>query len=183
MERKLNINLIWWRNVKPGEFYNIERHHQIAGGGGSLYIEIPSSMVPATCIFLDIARDTIESQGEFMIQAGVIGQPNLSGPITFKPKSGGRLRIARQNRQQPNSQRHPAWSPSRGFPTAPDNVPSNDSAKQYFPNGGLRIYIAKTVEGHYYAGFNKGPRPANMQQTDPAWNLYSEKGVGGLIYA
>lgn len=183
MAQKLNINLIWWRNVPPGEFYNIERHHQIEGGGGSLYIEVPSSMVPKTLDFLGTTEATIASEGEFMIQAGVIGQPSLSGPITFMPKSGGRLRIARQNRQQPNSQRHPAWSPKRGFPTAPDNVPSTPSAMQYFPNGGLRIYIAKTVEGYYYAGFTTGARPAQMPKTDPAWDLYSEKGVGGVIYA
>ena len=182
MVQKLNINHIWWRNVPPGEFYNIERHHQIEGGGGSLYIEIPSSIVPATLTFLGINEATIESQGEFMIQSGVIGQPNLFGPITFMPKSGGRLRIARQNRQQPNSQRHPAWTASRGFPTAPDNITSTDSARAYFPNGGLRIYIAKTFEGHYYAGFTTGPRPVDMAKTDPAWDLYSESGVvGGVI--
>lgn len=183
MVQKLNITQIWWRNVPPGEFYNIERHHQIEGGGGSLYIEIPSSMVRDTLNFLGTTDATFQLNGEFVIQAGVIGQPNLSGPITFKPKSGGRLRIARQNRQQPNSQRHPAWTSTYGFPTAPSNVTSTLSAMSYFPNGGLRIYIAKTDVGHYYAGFKTGPRPANMKQNDPNWNLYAESGVGGVINA
>lgn len=29
MSQKLNIDRIWWRNVQPGEFYNIERYPQI----------------------------------------------------------------------------------------------------------------------------------------------------------
>lgn len=182
MTQKLNIDCIWWRNVAPGEFYNIERHHQIEGGGGSLYIEIPGSIVEATLDFLGTDAATLDSQGEFVIQAGVIGQPGLTGPITFMPKSGGRLRIARQNRQQPHSQRHPAWTAARGFPTAPDNVSSTDSAKQYFPSGGLRIYLSKTAEGDYYAGFTKGPRPTGMKVTDPSWDLYSDNKVGGVIY-
>lgn len=94
------------------------------------------------------------------------------------------MRIARQNRQQPNSQRHPAWTAARGFPTAPDNIQSKEEALPYFPEGGLRIYIAKTVEGNFYAGFTKGRRPSDMERLDPAWDLYTQgRTVGGVIDA
>jgi hypothetical protein len=184
MAQKLNIDRIWWRNVQPGEFYNIERHHQIQGGGGSLYIEIPNSMVPATVDFFDTTYANIEAQGFITIQAGVVGRPGESGPIEIRPKKGNRLRIARQNRQQPNSQRHPAWTAARGFPTAPDDVRSKEQALPYFPEGGLRVYIAKTVEGDYYAGFTKGHRPDNMRHNHPMWDLYPQgRAVGGVIDA
>jgi len=183
MAQKLNIDRIWWRNVQPGEFYNIERVPRIAGGGGSLYIEIPSSMVPATLDFLDATGANVDSLPVITIQAGVVGQTGLFGPIEFQRKKGSRMRIARQNRQQPSSQRHPAWTAARGFPTAPDYVGNKEKALPYFPEGGLRIYIAKTVEGDYYAGFTKGWRPASMKPNDPAWDLYSQGGVGGVIDA
>jgi hypothetical protein len=183
MAQKLKIDRIWWRNVQPGEFYNIERHHQIQGGGGSLYIEIPGSMVPATLDFLGASGANVGSLPVITIEAGVIGQSGVSGPIEFHRKAGGRMRIARQNRQQPNSQRHPAWEATRGFPTAPDDVRSTEEALQYFPEGGLRVFIAKTVDGDYYAGFTKGPRPARMQPNDPMWELYSQNEVGGVIDA
>ncbi len=182
MTGKLNIHSIWWRNVQPGEFYNIERYHQIAGGGGSLYIEIPSSMVPATLNFLGVTEADVGSLPVITIEARVIGQPNVSGPIEFQRKNGGRMRIARQNRQQPHSQRHPAWVSDQGFPTAPDGIGSTDEARPYFPEGGLRIYIAKTIDGDYYAGFTKGPRPASMVPTNPMWELYGNR-VGGVIDA
>ncbi|ENG8678838.1 hypothetical protein ACOBM3_02775 [Enterobacter hormaechei] len=182
MSNKLKINRIWWRNVQLGEFYNIERYPRIAGGGGSLYIEIPSSLVPATLDFLGVASTDASTLSVITIQAKVIGQPNVSGPIEFRPKTGNRMRIARQNRQQPSSQRHPAWTSQRGFPKAPDGVNSSNEARPFFPEGGLRIYIAKTMEGEYYAGFTKGPRPTNLKPTDPMWELYAG-GVGGVINA
>jgi hypothetical protein len=184
MAQKLNIDRIWWRNVPPGEFYNIERHHQIRGGGGSLYIEVPSSMVPVTLDFLDLSGANVAALPVITIQAGVVGQAVQSAPIEFRPKNGGRMRIARQNRQQPGSQRHPAWIAARGFPVAPDDVRNKEEALPYFPAGGLRVYIAKTFDGDYYAGFTKGPRPTGMKPNDPMWNLFSQgKVVGGVIYA
>ncbi|MDN5795463.1 MAG: hypothetical protein L0H79_06885 [Intrasporangium sp.] len=184
MAQKLNIDRIWWRNVQPGEFYNIERHHQIQGGGGSLYIEIPSSMVPVTLDFLDATGADVDELPVVTIQVGVVGQPGLSGPIEFQRKKGSRMRIARQNRQQPNSQRHPAWTAAFGFPTAPDDVRNKGEALPHFPDGGLRVYIAKTLEGDYYAGFTKGHRPADMRRNHPMWDLYPRgKVVGGVIDA
>jgi len=182
MTNKLNIKRIWWRNVQPGEFYNIERYHRIEGGGGSLYIEIPSSIVPDTLDFLDITETGFNSMTSFVIQAFVIGSPQICGPIEFRSKAGGRMRIANQNRQQPSSQRHPAWIFMRDFPMAPDDVANKEEALKYFPDGGLRIYIAKTFDEKYYAGFTKGHRPSNMKDNNPMFELYSNK-VGGVINA
>lgn len=184
MAQKLKIDRIWWRNVQPGEFYNIERYHQIEGGGGSLYIEIPSSMVPETLDFLGATGSDVENLQVITIEAGVVGKPGLFGPIEFHRKAGGRMRIARQNRQQPNSLRHPAWTVDQGFPTAPSDVRNKDEALPYFPEGGLRIYIAKTGDGKYYAGYTQGPRPASMKPKDPMWDLYPQGDVvGGVIDA
>ena len=185
MAARLVVDRIWWRSVQLGEFFNIERFPRIKGGGGSLYIEIPSLIVPETLDFLGVpGLGEATGRPAITIEAAVAGQPSVSGPIEFRPKTGGRLRIARQNRQQPNSQRHPAWTAARGFPAAPDNVQTKEEARPYFPAGGLRIYIAKTADGRHFAGFTKGVRPANMRPHDPAWDLYpSGKVVGGVIDA
>lgn len=181
-ESKLAIDQIWWRNVQLGEFYNIERHHKIAGGGGSTYIEIPSSMVPDTLDFLGVPNANVDNFN-WSIEAKVVGDPGLSAKIEFRSKKGRRMRIARQNRQQPGSQRHPAWTAQRGFPKAPDNVRNRADASAYFPKGGLRIYLARTFEMEFYAGFTKGARPKDMKRSDPMWELYPEhtRPVGGII--
>lgn len=182
MTQKLNIDRIWWRNVPVGEFYNVERHPNVtAGGQGSLYFEVPKSLVPKTLDFLDATGLDVENLPVIRIEARVVGRPHESGPIEFQRKKGGRMRIVRQNRQMSGAQRHPAWIAARGFPTAPDDVQSKEEAHPYFPDGGLRIFIAKTVEGDYYAGFTKGTRPPEMKPNDPSWDLYSQGRVVGDV--
>lgn len=185
MAQKLNIDRIWWRNVPLGEFYNVERHPNVTSGGqGSLYFEVPKSIVPNTLDFLDAAGEDVENLPVITIEAGVVGRPGESGPIEFQRKKGGRMRIVRQNRQMAGAQRHPAWIAERGFPRAPDNVRSKEQAQPHFPEGGLRIYIAKSVEGDYYAGFTVGLRPETMKPDNPSWDLYSQgRVVGGVIDA
>lgn len=182
MSQQIDIESIWWRNVPLGEFYNVERHPNVTQGGqGSLYFEIPKSLVPGTLDFLGIS--TVGSL-PYTIQAGVVGVPGASGPIEFQSKAGGRMRIVRQNRQMAGAQRHPAWTAGRGFPTAPDDVQSKEDAEPFFPDGGLRIFIAKTFDERYYAGFTTGQRPASMDSHDPSWDLYTQgTAVGDIIFA
>lgn len=178
----IDIQEIWWRNVQLGEFYNIERYPKIKGGGGSLYIEIPSSLVPQTLEFLEAEPVDPRNMPAITIIAKTIGEPIESGEIVFHRKEGGRMRIANQNRQQKVSNRHPAWTEERGFPRAPDGIVSRHEAEPFFPEGGLRIYIAKTYDGEFYAGFTAGERPKSMKKNDPMWDLYTPNPVvGGLI--
>lgn len=184
MSQKLLVDSILWRNVPLGEFYNVERDpNRTEGGQGSLYFEIPTSIVPGSLEFLGHPGIDVESMAPISIQVRVIGSPSVSTTLEFHKKAGGRLRIARQNRQMAGSQRHPAWTDSRGFPKAPDDT-DQATARRYFPQGGLRIYVAKTVDGQYYAGFTKGPRPSDMDRSDPMWDLYAGgRAPGGIIRA
>ncbi|MBR3313063.1 MAG: hypothetical protein IKG18_02875 [Atopobiaceae bacterium] len=187
MKQKLAVEYIWWRNVRLGEFYNIERYGRISGaggssGGGSLYIEIPGSMVPDTLTFLGHEHQNVDTLSPIEITARVIGHPEIKGILTFQTKSGGRMRISSQNRQMPSSQRHPAWTETYGFPKAPDDVRNRHEAEPYYPEGGLRIYLVRTVDGLYYAGFTKGPRPKDLNPNSPYWDLCPTKNLpGGLI--
>lgn len=178
---QVKIDKVWWRQVQLGEFYNIERQPQIAGGGGSLYIEIPSSMKEKTLNFLGYELAEGEASLPISISAHVLCDPEVMGVLEFKSKAGGRLRISNQNRRQESAMRHPAWTKKYGFPEAPDWVNSRDEAAEFFPEGGLRVYIARSIDGEFYAGFTKGFRPENMDEGDPNWELYNSKGVGGVF--
>lgn len=186
MSQQIEIESIWWRNVPPGEFFNVERHPNVTSGGqGSLYFEIPDSLVERTLDFLGL--DSLGSL-PYSIDAGLAEQMDsgVMGPIEFRRKStkSKRMRIARQNRQMAGAERHPAWESSRGFPSAPNDVKTSEESMPYFPDGGLRIYIAKSVDGEFFAGFTTGPRPSGMDRLDPAWDLYSQgRVVGGVIDA
>lgn len=179
------VDSILWRNVPIGEFYNVERNPStgVQGGRGSLYFEIPRGVVPGALEFLGFPGLDVGTMDPIIIEAKAIGNPAVSATLEFRRKSGGRIRIANQNRQQPDSKRHPAWVEALGFPKAPDSVASSTDAQPYFPVGGLRIYIVKTVSGEYFAGFTKGLRPAGMIRDDPMWGLYNSQDNGGLIKA
>lgn len=172
---------IWWRVLQPGEFYNIERRKgSVPGGGGALYIEIPKSLVRLTLGFFDYEGSEVD-EGGFTISAATIGKIGHVAPVNFQVKAGGRLRIANQNRQAESNSRHPAWSAQNEFPRAPDDVQSTQHAMQYLPEGGVRIFIAKTGEGEYLAGFTKGGRPENIPLSSPIRALYVNSGVGGVL--
>ena len=181
---EIYIEQVWWRNVRKGEFYNIEREPKLPGGGGSLYIEIPTSMVTSTLEFLGESPSKLQDGNPIQISARVLQNPSEIGLIEFHTKKGGRMRIARQNRRQKNTLRHPAWTAKNGFPQAPDGL-RNDSADyaRYFPEGGLRIFLVKSVEGNYYAGFTKGPRPEGLDPADPNSQLYPETDVPGGVFS
>lgn len=175
---------VWWRNVQAGEFYNIEREPRLKGGGGSLYIEIPKSMVRQTLEFLGKDIDTLQNNtSPIKIKAKVLEDPSREEYIEFHTKNAGRMRIARQNRKQKNSLRHPAWSSAYGFPEAPEGLPNvKDAYMDYFPKGGLRIYIIKASDGTYYAGYTSGPRPEGLEENNPNLFLYpTTNEPGGLI--
>lgn len=177
---------ILWLTVQRGEFYNIERAPQIdsgrSKGGGAQYFEIPGSLVPAAFKLLQYTGSYANFPVPYEIQASAVGRPDLVGPIRFNKKSessGVRLYIVLQNRQATGSIRHPAWSPSVGFPQAPDDIQEGEG-KRYLPAGNLRIYIIRLDNGEFQAGFTTGFVPPELEADDPNRLLFVQK-RGDLI--
>jgi len=79
--------------------------------------------------------------------------------ITFSPRgaeNADRYRITNQNRHSRSSQRHEAWTINNGFPGLPATV----TTQAQVPNAliqDLKIYIIKTTDGNYYAGYVNFP--------------------------
>jgi hypothetical protein len=177
------IVAIWWRVLQLGEFYNIERAtNLVQGGGGARYIEIPQSMAVETLRFFDHRPPATGDLG-FTVNAVPIGSSDgQSWPINIQTKTGKRLRITNQNRQASSNSRHPAWSAPAGFPRAADNVRSRDEASKYFPEGGVRIFIAKLDDDTLVAGFTQGVLPPEISPTSSLRRLYVNSGVGGVLW-
>jgi len=177
------IVAIWWRVLQLGEFFNIERRPDlIQGGGGSRYIEIPQSMAKETLEFLEYEAPATGDLG-FTVEAVPIGSTDgVAFPINIQVKTGNRLRIANQNRQATPNRRHPAWSASAGFPQAPNSISSREDAADYFPVGGVRVFVGKLDDGSFAAGFTQGTAPAEISPTSSLRRLYVNSGVGGVLW-
>ena len=187
------VRSIFWRKVTPGDFFNIERSASAgpAGGGGQLYIDIPLgsgvSLQDFGNFVSEAPLDSDDSNwGTIEIQVYSVSVPVVTAPLTLTPRRGGnrRYRIANQNRQAAGGHRHPAWSASRGFPRAPDDVSS--SADSRMPDlSFLKVFIARTDFGEFFAGFtNSDTMPTSWPQGTGLEILFernAQVGADGII--
>lgn len=152
------IESIFVRNITAGDFWNIERRTDQGptGGGGQTYLDIPLGSIGFERLaqFLGVPSEVINTHQSVDITVHTVGHGGTS-TITFAPRgqqNASRYRIVNQNRHSENSERHSAWTNQNGFPELPLNV----TAQAEIPNAliqDLKIYIVKTADGNYYAGY------------------------------
>jgi hypothetical protein len=114
------ITGIWVRRLSHSNFRDIERHPSAGprGGGGALYIEVTKRVVPDLLELL--GKDPAEPpETRIDITTGVIGAPEVSASLVWRPKSGGRMHLY-QNRQGDGFEqrlgRILAWLDAQGRP-------------------------------------------------------------------
>lgn len=187
------VRSLFWRKVTPGDFFNIERSASAGptGGGGQLYIDIPLgsgiSLQDFGNFVIDAPLDSDDSNWSTIeIQVYSVSVPVKTAPLTLTPRRGGnrRYRIANQNRQATGGRRHPAWSASRGFPRAPDDVSS--SADSRMPDlSFLKVFIARTDLSEFLAGYtNSDTMPTSWPQGAGLEILFernAQVGADGII--
>lgn len=170
-----NIVELWALRLNPSDLSNIERPigEGPVGGGGQLYIQIKTTMIPSLLKFLGAAYP---SDGPLSVTVRNIGSDGSSDVVEFHAKSQGRMRIANQNRHRANRVR--AWSPQMGFPTLPARATTTDAAEAIASLGGLHIFLAKDTEGTIWAGYTTGVVD-DQDGTLPFAHLVSGQHEGG----
>ena len=188
------VRSVFWRKVTPGDFFNIERTAEAgpAGGGGQLYIDIPLGGSISLQDFGNfVGARPLESDDSnwkpFRIQVYSVSSPVVAAPLILTPRRGNnrRYRIANQNRQAGGGHRHPAWSADRGFPQAPDDVSSRADSRM--PDlSFLKIFIARTDRGEFYAGYtNSATMPSNWPpdaDLEVLFKLNAQVKADGIIH-
>ena len=155
------ITSLFWRKITRGDFFNLERSRDVGptGGGGQLYIDIPLgggiSLEEFGRFISGAPLDDDDSNWDSIeVRVGCVSDPTTVTPLTLTPRRGQnrRYRIANQNRQAAGGSRHPAWTDTRGFPRAPDDISSLSDSRM--PDLSLlKVYIARSDQGRFYAGF------------------------------
>jgi len=173
------IDLIFWRKVTNADFFNVERGQQVGPrtGGGQLYFSISfgSHLAHAELgAFLgirppDVVRTTRPAK---TIDVHALASPKVVAPLEFRPRyrppqRGDRYYIARQNRRRANGERHPAWMPDSGFPSAPADISGKNDPS--IPDlSQLKILVLRASDGSYHATF------VNTRRHPPALPGYAE---------
>lgn len=149
----VKVERIWWREIGAEDFYSMEKSSRGLRGRSSLEIRQIADLMT----FMGRDRFSAELWEDLRIDARVVGDPTTSAPIVFKAhRRHGVYEIAAQNRQDDRHERHPAWLPQNGWPDL--RVPQSvEDAKSVLAEiGGLHVYVARTLDGHHYAGFTTG---------------------------
>lgn len=168
---------IWSLRLNPSDLYNIERHKDDnpQGGGGHTYIQVPKKQVENLLLFL--GKEYPEN-GDYI--SASVKDPrypeNLPEEIQFWSKSGGRMRIAQQNRHRHN--RLSSWNTDRGFPSLQAGQNTNDANLLLSKIGFLHIYIARDSNGTLWAGFTTGA-PSKIESKQPFVSILWGEGPGG----
>lgn len=153
------VEAIFYKKINPGDLLNID-YALHEGGGGQTYLDLAGIPEADLCRFLEYGtqiqrqRPPVgDNRLKYGIQAIAIGTDE-SKLVEFDPRNNRpnyKLSDQRANR-------HPAWTERFGFPTAPVGA-RRASDVTNIPN--LLIYIIRTNERKYYAGFvNASEMPA-----------------------
>ncbi|TCN21078.1 AAA family ATPase [Mesobacillus foraminis] len=148
------IDAIFYKKILPSDLYNIDRDKgSLKGGGGQTWLNLAIDHA-RLMEFLKFGVETpklLDHKGRstFTITADTIGQPDKSSQIEFDPRSN--REDYRLTNQAIHQNRHPAWDNTiNGFPQMPSGAKGASSVTNA---DDLQIYIVRTIDGEYHAGF------------------------------
>ena len=153
------VEAIFYKKINPGDLLNIDRALH-AGGGGQTYLDLAGVNEADLCRFLEYGTE-LERQRppvgdhrrKYGIQAIAIGTAE-SKLIEFDPRNNRpNYKLSDQR-----SNRHPAWTERFGFPVSPAGA---RFARDVTNIPHLLVYIIRTNERKYYAGFVNVPEMPN----------------------
>lgn len=148
------VDLIFWRNVTSGDYFNIEKVLP-PGARGQLHIDLsPAAPVED---FLGIQPIDGRPQSQVLAEVGVIGNPGDAADLRFNKRPNGRWGIPKQNWRDDESMRHPAWTPDYGWPRRPSAPMSTQDGESTLASvDGVHVYVVRTVDGKHFAGMTTG---------------------------
>jgi len=176
------VRSIVFRYITAADYFNINKPSGTEiGGGGQSYIDFPTDSISLTNwenFFTGtpgVSR-TMRTQGpcwSFNINnTGIAESQNL---VIYRRRAQS-ISIASQKLFSLRSNRVKAWHPENGFP-----MPTNPLLRSSLP-GNLAIYIVKTTDGEYWAGWFMDFSPCKDTDTHDYLNPLVNK-LGGDGYA
>ena len=167
---------IIFRRLTYADFRHINKvGGEEVGGGGQSYIDFPVKDISLNDWFKFLGDETGYGAGNRPIwefQMNSLGL-NLSKKVKIYQRRAASVSIASQKIHSKEANRVPAWHPDNDFPTLYD---TNNL-------GNLVIYIAKTIEGEFWAGwFLKKDIPINWSINEGLKQLFLIDSAGSIEF-
>ena len=159
------VRFIVFRYITAADYFNINKPSGTeAGGGGQSYIDFPTDSVSVDSwedFFAGTSgvSRTIRTKGpawNFKINSTGIAE---SQNITIYQRRAQSITVASQKLFSRRSNRVKSWHPTNGFP-----MPDNPILRSNLP-GNLAIYILRTIDDEYWAGWFMDSSPCQNSDT------------------
>ena len=181
---KLVSELIY-RQITPADFYNINKPSNVeASGGGQSYIDIPTGSVEISTwhsFFDEIQVNNTQSGPLWKVELHSLGGLG-SQVVDIGQRRPQSVNIRSQKIHSTHSNRVYAWLPKNGFPRLPSNINSARDARVQELTAGVRIFILKTNEKEYWAGWFKTEEINRLSDIDSRFNAMLEHQAGYITF-
>jgi len=173
MEKR--VESLVFRRMTYADFRHINKvGGEESGGGGQSYIDFPVASISLNEWFEFLGDNTSTGAGnrpKWDFEINSLGL-NESQELRIYQRRAASVSIASQKIHSRRTNRVYAWHPANSFPI--DYNPGSDN---------LVIYILKTTEGKYWAGwFLKNEIPQNWQVNDELKILFLEESAGYIVF-
>lgn len=177
------VNAIFFKKINNGDLWNIDRPPgTVAGGGGQTYINVAID-TDSLHEFMSGAHSIVPKPGDthgrntYTINAKSLHNSTQSGTIILDPRNDRMdYRITQQALHQ---NRHPAWlNPNTGFPVI---NPGAHSARTVTTATNLRVFIIRTTDNEYFAGYvDSANKPLDWPNLPELERIFNED--SGIIF-
>lgn len=158
-----NLSELVFRQITPAEFFNINKQPKAVSpgsgkkpGGGQSYIDVPIKHVSLETwklFFHAVPPENSKSGPVWKVQINSLGGLG-SQEVEIGQRATSRVNIRSQKIFSKANNRIYAWHPDHGgFPRAPTDIADADDPRVIELAAGVRIFILKTDDDEYWAGW------------------------------
>ena len=175
-----------FRQITPADFFNINKPPGTEDrGGGQSYIDVPVRNVDLDTwhSFFSNVEPTVTKSGPlWTVEINSLG--NLGRQeVAIGQRRDASVNIRSQKLLSRSSNRVLAWHPDHGdFPRAPADMSSAEDPRVIELTAGVRIFILKTGQGEYWAGWLRTEEIQRLAAVDARFEEMLVEPAGHLSF-
>lgn len=177
---------IVFRQITPADFFNINKPPGTEDrGGGQSYIDVPVRNVDIATwhsFFSNIDPEETRSGPLWTVEINSLGGLG-SQQISIGQRRDASVNIRSQKLLSRSSNRVLAWHPDHGdFPRAPVDMSSAEDPRVIELTAGVRVFILKTEEEKYWAGWLRTEEIQRLAAVDPRFEEMLIEPAGHIAF-
>jgi 5-methylcytosine-specific restriction protein A len=175
-----------FRQITPADFFNINKPPGTEDrGGGQSYIDVPVRNVDLDTwhsFFANVEPTVTKSGPLWTVEINSLG--NLCRQeVAIGQRRDASVNIRSQKLLSRSSNRVLAWHPDHGdFPRAPADMSSAEDPRVIELTAGVRIFILKTGQGEYWAGWLRTEEIQRLAAVDARFEEMLVEPAGHLSF-